>query len=116
MRPRLNDLNQEGVSGEFVYTSAGMWTHSMRDPKLILAGCEVVNEWAIQCQRFSRRHVCTGMIPMLSVETVVSAVSGSNAQPTWASGSRCSHFADHQWAEQAQGRLAPTMPSDGRDR
>ena len=75
MRPRLKDLNQEGVSGEFVYTSAGMWTHSMRDPKLILAGCEVINEWAILCQRFSRRHVCTGVIPMLSVETVVSAVS-----------------------------------------
>lgn len=72
MRPRLNDLNP---SGEFVYTSAGMWMYSMRDPKLILAGCHVISEWAIQCQRFSPRHVCTGMIPMLSVETVVSAVS-----------------------------------------
>jgi hypothetical protein len=52
-----------------------MGMHSMRDPKLTLAGCQVINEWAIRCQRFSPRHVCTGLIPMLSVETVVSAVS-----------------------------------------
>jgi hypothetical protein len=51
-----------------------MGMQSVRDPKLVLAGCQVINEWAIQCQRFSPRHVCTGMIPMLSVETVVSEV------------------------------------------
>jgi len=74
MRLRLKDLNQEGVWGELVYTSIGMWMHSMRDPLLMLAGCQVINDWAIEYQRFSPRYVCTAMIPTLSVETAVSEV------------------------------------------
>ena len=74
MRLRLLDLNQEGVWGELVYTSIGMWMHSIRDPLLMLAGCQVINDWAIEYQRFSPRYVCTAMIPTLSVETAVSEV------------------------------------------
>jgi predicted TIM-barrel fold metal-dependent hydrolase len=48
--------------------------HSMRDPLLMLAGCKVINDWAIEYQRFSPRYVCTAMIPTLSVETAVSEV------------------------------------------
>jgi hypothetical protein len=74
MRLRLEDLTQEGVWGELVYTSIGMWMHSMRDPLLMLAGCQVINDWAIEFQRFSPRYVCTAMIPTLSVETAVAEV------------------------------------------
>src|SRR4051794_35329845 len=38
MRLRIHDLNQEGVWAELVYTSIGMWMHSMRDPELMAAG------------------------------------------------------------------------------
>ena len=63
-----------GGLGELVYTSIGMWMHSIRDPLLMLAGCQVINDWSIEFQRFSPRYVCTAMIPTLSVETAVAEV------------------------------------------
>jgi predicted TIM-barrel fold metal-dependent hydrolase len=72
---RLKDLNQEGIWAELVYTSIGMWMHSIRDPELMAAGCRVINDWAIEFQRFSPRYVCTAMIPMLTVETAVAEIA-----------------------------------------
>ncbi len=74
MRLRLKDLNQEGIWAELVYTSIGMWMHSMRDPELMAAGCRVVNDWAIEYQKFSARYVCTAIIPVLTVESAVAEV------------------------------------------
>lgn len=79
MKLRLLDLNGEGIWAELVYTSVGMWMHSIRDPQLMLAGCEVINDWAIDFQRFSPRYVCTAMIPTLSVETAVREVERAAA-------------------------------------
>ncbi len=75
MRLRLEDLNQEGIWAELIYTSIGMWMHSIRDPQLMLAGCKVLNDWAIEYQRFSPRYVCTALVPTLSVETAVAEVT-----------------------------------------
>jgi predicted TIM-barrel fold metal-dependent hydrolase len=74
MALRIHDLNEEGIWGELVYTSIGMWMSSIRDPDLITAGCRVINDWAIEFQRFSPRHVCTGMVPLLSVESAAEEV------------------------------------------
>jgi predicted TIM-barrel fold metal-dependent hydrolase len=74
MRLRLKDLDQEGIWSELVYTSIGMWMHSMRDPELMAAGCRVINDWAIEYQRFSPRYVCTAIVPVLSVETAVAEI------------------------------------------
>jgi predicted TIM-barrel fold metal-dependent hydrolase len=78
-RLRLKDLNHEGVWAELTYTSIGMWMHSIRDPELMAAGCRVINDWAIEYQRFSPRYVCTAMIPTLSVETAVAEVERTAA-------------------------------------
>jgi predicted TIM-barrel fold metal-dependent hydrolase len=72
---RLKDLNQEGIWAELVYTSIGMWMHSIRDPELMAAGCRVINDWAIEFQRFSARYVCTAMIPILTVESAVAEIA-----------------------------------------
>ncbi len=77
MRLRLQDLNQEGIWAELIYTSIGMWMHSIRDPELMAAGCRVVNDWGIRYQRFSPRYVCTAMIPILSVESAVAEIERS---------------------------------------
>jgi predicted TIM-barrel fold metal-dependent hydrolase len=74
MQLRLKDLNQEGIWAELVYTSIGMWMHSIRDPELMAAGCRVVNDWGIEYQRFSPRYVCTAIIPTLSTESAVAEI------------------------------------------
>ncbi len=38
------------------------------------AGCRVVNDWAIEYQKFSARYVCTAIIPVLTVESAVAEV------------------------------------------
>lgn len=79
MRLRINDLNEEGIWAELVYTSIGMWMHSIRDPELMAAGCRVINDWAIEFQRFSPRYVCTAMIPFLTVESAVAELERAAA-------------------------------------
>ncbi len=79
MRLRIKDLNQEGIWAELVYTSIGMWMHSMRTPELMAAGCAVINDWAIEYQRFSPRYVCTAVIPTLTVESAMAEVTRTAA-------------------------------------
>ncbi len=74
MRLRIKDLNQEGIWAELVYTSIGMWMHSMQDPELMAAGCRAINDWGIEYQRFSPRYVCTALIPTLTVESAVAEI------------------------------------------
>jgi predicted TIM-barrel fold metal-dependent hydrolase len=74
MRLRIQDNNQEGIWAELVYTSIGMWMHSIRDPELMAAGCRLINDWGIEYQRFSPRYVCTAIIPTLSTESAVAEI------------------------------------------
>jgi predicted TIM-barrel fold metal-dependent hydrolase len=68
---RLRDLDDEGIWGELVFPSIGIWMSSIRDPELLAAGARVINDWAIEYQRYSLRYVCTATIPLLTVETAV---------------------------------------------
>jgi predicted TIM-barrel fold metal-dependent hydrolase len=74
MRLRLDDLDSEGIWAELVYPSIGIWMASIRDPELLAAGCRVINDWAIEYQRFNSRYVCTATIPLLSAETAVAEI------------------------------------------
>jgi predicted TIM-barrel fold metal-dependent hydrolase len=71
---RLKDLDEEGIWGELIYPSIGIWAHSIRDPELLAAGSAAVNDWAIGYQRVSARYVCTATIPTLDVEDAVAEV------------------------------------------
>src|ERR1700722_17386950 len=44
---RLKDLDDEGVWGEVMYPSLGIWTFNVRTPKVVKEGCRAMNDWAI---------------------------------------------------------------------
>jgi predicted TIM-barrel fold metal-dependent hydrolase len=71
---RLVDLDREGIWGELVYPSIGIWMSSIQDPELLAAGARAVNDWAIEYQQFSPRYVCTATIPLLRAESAVAEV------------------------------------------
>ena len=74
MKLRLVDLDEEGIWGELVYPSIGIWMSSIRDPELLAAGCRAINDWAIEYQRFNPRYVCAATIPLLTAEQAVAEV------------------------------------------
>ena len=74
MALRLLDLNQEGIWAELVYPSIGIWMSSIRDPKLLAAGCAAINDWSIEFQRFNARYVPTATIPLLDSEHAVAEI------------------------------------------
>jgi predicted TIM-barrel fold metal-dependent hydrolase len=71
---RLRDLDAEGVWAELVFPSLGLWTSSIEDPRLLLAGARAVNDWAIEYQRVSLRYVCAALIPLLDTEDAVEEI------------------------------------------
>jgi predicted TIM-barrel fold metal-dependent hydrolase len=72
---RLIDLDGEGIWAELVYPSIGIWMSSIHDPDLLSAGCQAINDWAIEYQRFSPRYVCTATIPLLTPEHAVAEIN-----------------------------------------
>jgi predicted TIM-barrel fold metal-dependent hydrolase len=97
-RLRLDDLDGEGIWAEVVYPSLGIWTASIEDPALVRAGCEAVNDWAIEYQAVSPRYVCTASIPLLDVTDAVREIERAAAM-----GFKVAFFpvappvADHDW-------------------
>jgi len=71
---RLKDLDEEGIWAELMFPSIGIWSHSIRTPELLAAGCRAVNDWAIEFQSHSPRYVCTATIPLLRVEDAVAEI------------------------------------------
>ncbi len=62
---RLKDLDDEGIWAELIYPSIGIWSSSIRDPKLLKAGSEAINNWSITYQAVSPRYICAASIPLL---------------------------------------------------
>ena len=58
---------------------------SIRDPKLVREGAQVLNDWAIEFQRTSPRFVSAATLPLLDVDDAVAEV---RAGPAWGSRSR----------------------------
>jgi predicted TIM-barrel fold metal-dependent hydrolase len=71
---RLADLNGEGVWGELAFPSLGIWSFNIRDPKLAVAGCQVMNDWSADIQRQSPRIVATASLPLLEVDDTIAEV------------------------------------------
>jgi predicted TIM-barrel fold metal-dependent hydrolase len=71
---RLTDLDNEGIWGEVIYPSLGIWTFNIRTPEVVREGALVMNDWAIEFQRKSPRFVCAASIPLLDVEDSVAEV------------------------------------------
>lgn len=71
-RVRLDDLDQEGVWGEVIFPSLGMWCSSFRTPDLLKACMRVSNEWALEeIASVSDRYVVTAQVSTLVVEDAV---------------------------------------------
>jgi len=69
---RLQDLDGEGIWGELVFPSLGMWNASIRDPGLLREGVAAANDWSLkEIQNASPRFVVTAQLPMRVVDDAV---------------------------------------------
>ncbi|MET7769439.1 amidohydrolase family protein [Nocardia sp. NPDC005366] len=71
-RARLGDLDKEGVWGEVIFPSLGMWASTFRTPELLKACMRASNEWALEeIAAVSDRYVVTAQISTLDVDDAV---------------------------------------------
>ncbi|MGD1241599.1 amidohydrolase family protein [Mycobacterium seoulense] len=71
-RARLADLDQEGIWGEVIFPSLGMWASSFRTPELLKACMRASNEWALEeIVAVSPRYVVTAQVSTLVVDDAV---------------------------------------------
>lgn len=71
-RARLEDLDQEGIWGEVIFPSLGMWASTFHTPELLKAALHASNEWALEeIKSVSDRYVITAQIPTLNAEDAV---------------------------------------------
>lgn len=69
---RLKDLDQEGIWGEVVYPSIGLWNGLIKDPALYREGVKVANDWLKETfLDVTPRSVPAAEISILSVEDAV---------------------------------------------
>jgi predicted TIM-barrel fold metal-dependent hydrolase len=70
---RLKDHDDEGIWGEVMYASIGLWSGMIEDPTLIRAAARAENEWLVsEIQSVAPdRLVPAAMMPMLDVEDAV---------------------------------------------
>ncbi len=73
LKLRMQDLDQEGIWGEVVYQSIGLWCSLIEDPQLIREAAFAENEWlASEVQGFAPdRLVPAALMPMLDVPDAV---------------------------------------------
>lgn len=78
---RLADLDQEGVWGEVIFPSLGMWASTFRTPELLRACMRASNEWAIEdIMSVSNRYVVTAQVSTLVVEDAVAELEWAAEQ------------------------------------
>ena len=119
-RLRLRDLDAEGVWGEVIFPSLGMWSSTFRTPELLKACMRASNEWALEeVAAVSDRYVVTAQVSTLAVEDAVSELEWAAAhgfrsvflpttphpsapdwhrddwEPFWAAAERGGHGAGH---------------------
>jgi predicted TIM-barrel fold metal-dependent hydrolase len=69
---RLKDLDQEGVWGEIVYPSIGLWNGLIKDPVLYREGVKVANDWLKETFiDVTPRSIPAAEISILSVDDAV---------------------------------------------
>lgn len=76
VKQRLKDLDDEGIWGEVVYPSLGLWLGLVRDRELYREGVRVMNDWvASEVLAASPRLVATAQVPILDIEDAVAEVA-----------------------------------------
>ena len=79
-RLRLRDLDSEGIWGEVIFPSLGMWSASFRTRDALDAAIRVSNDWAkSEIMDVSPRFVPTAQVSMLSIEDAVAELSRTAA-------------------------------------
>jgi predicted TIM-barrel fold metal-dependent hydrolase len=69
---RLPDLDQEGIWGEVVFPSLGMWSSSFRTPEALREALRVSNDWAYETiEKYSPRMVTTAQVSTLDIDDAV---------------------------------------------
>lgn len=69
---RIPDLDQEGIWGELVFPSLGMWSSSFRTPEVLREALRVSNDWAWETiDKPVPRLVATAQVSTLVVEDAV---------------------------------------------
>jgi predicted TIM-barrel fold metal-dependent hydrolase len=71
---RRRDLDEEGIWGEVVYPSVGLWNSRITDPVLAREAVKVINDWEADVQRQSIRHVIPAQISPLDLDDAVAEV------------------------------------------
>jgi predicted TIM-barrel fold metal-dependent hydrolase len=65
---RLRDLDDQGVWGELVFPSLGLWYGQISDPDLAAAAAVVLNDYVHDVMSISPRFVPTATLPLQSIE------------------------------------------------
>jgi predicted TIM-barrel fold metal-dependent hydrolase len=69
---RLVDLDQEGIWGELVFPSLGLWSSSFRTPEALREAMRVSNDWAVDSiMKVSPRLIPTAQVSTLSIDDAV---------------------------------------------
>jgi predicted TIM-barrel fold metal-dependent hydrolase len=69
---RLLDLDKEGIWGEVIFPSLGMWSSSFRTPEVLREALKVSNDWAIDAiMKVSPRLVPTAQVSTLEIQDAV---------------------------------------------
>ncbi|GAB1814510.1 amidohydrolase family protein [Mycobacterium sp. MUNTM1] len=69
---RMKDLDQEGVWGELVFPSLGMWSSSFRTPEVLREALRVSNDWAWETiDKPQPRLVATAQVSTLDIDDAI---------------------------------------------
>ena len=69
---RMKDLDQEGIWGELVFPSLGMWSSSFRTPEVLREALRVSNDWAWETiDKPQPRLVATAQVSTLEIGDAV---------------------------------------------
>ncbi len=73
---RVRDLDEEGIWGEVMYQSIGLWCALIEDPKLIAAAARAENEWLASeiVTVAPDRLVPAALMPMIEIDDAVAEV------------------------------------------
>ena len=71
--PSSANSDQEGIWGEVVYPSLGMWANIIKDRVLVAEGSKALNDWAMEEIQLvaPNRLIATAMLPLLDVQDAV---------------------------------------------
>jgi predicted TIM-barrel fold metal-dependent hydrolase len=74
-RARLVDMDNEGVWGQVLFPSLGIWNNLIKHPELSQKIAETTNDWAREdIEGVSKRFVCAGMLPLRAVDHAIGEV------------------------------------------